>query len=88
MVDRVHILDEETRDQRVWRILSSVPDPEIPVLSVVDLGIVRHVEWLSDDKPEIAITLTYSGCPATEVIRESLLDALNCKGIGTYRVSR
>ena len=80
MVDRVRLLDVETRDQRVWRILSAVPDPEIPVLSVVDLGIVRHVRWLTDDEPEIGLTPTYSGCPATDFIRDSVRHALSVNG--------
>ncbi len=80
MTERVHLLDEESRDQRVWRILSAVADPEIPVLSVVDLGIVRHLRWLADDEPEIGVTPTYSGCPATEVIRDNLRHALSVNG--------
>ncbi len=80
MAERVHLLDEETRDQRVWRILSAVVDPEIPVLSIVDLGIVRHLRWVAENEPEIGVTPTYSGCPATEVIRESICQALSVNG--------
>lgn len=62
-------------EARVWRVLRSVADPEIPVLSVVDLGIVRYVR--SDGaRLHVGITPTYSGCPATEVIRRSILEAL------------
>ena len=65
------------RERQVWDVLESVPDPEIPVLTVVDLGIVRHVRWLNgsdgQDELHVGITPTYSGCPATEVIREMLL---------------
>lgn len=86
VVDRIHLLGEETRAQRVWRILSAVEDPEIPVLSIVDLGIVRHVRWLADDEPEIGLTPTYSGCPATEVIRESVRHALNRSGYPKARL--
>ena len=46
-----------------------MPDPEIPVLSVVDLGIVRHVRRGGDGRLHVGLTPTYSGCPATEVIR-------------------
>ena len=61
--------------ERVWRVLRSVADPEIPVLSVVDLGIVRYVR--SDGgRLRVGITPTYSGCPATEVIQRSILEAL------------
>lgn len=60
-----------------WDVLATVPDPEIPVLSVVDLGIVRAVDE-SDDKRRVVVTLTptYSGCPATEVIARDVRTAL------------
>jgi ring-1,2-phenylacetyl-CoA epoxidase subunit PaaD len=56
----------------VWRVLEAVQDPEIPVLSIVDLGIVRHVEWRDDGRLHVGLTPTYSGCPATDVIRSSV----------------
>lgn len=71
-------------DRQVWRVLESVPDPEIPVLSVVDLGIVRHVRWSDGADGQsilhVGITPTYSGCPATEVIRHSIKTALDREG--------
>ena len=75
------------RESRVWRVLESVPDPEIPVLSVVDLGIVRHVRWVAS-RLHVGITPTYSGCPATEVIRSLAEQALRRAGVGTFRVKR
>jgi ring-1,2-phenylacetyl-CoA epoxidase subunit PaaD len=74
----------EVSERDVWRVLESVPDPEIPVLSVVDLGIVRHIRWSVADAGEpvlhVGITPTYSGCPATEVIRHSIRTALDAAG--------
>ncbi|HEX3823522.1 MAG TPA: 1,2-phenylacetyl-CoA epoxidase subunit PaaD [Mycobacteriales bacterium] len=60
-----------------WQILAGVADPEIPVVSVVDLGIVRAVK-VSDDQRRVVVTLTptYSGCPATEVIAHDVREAL------------
>jgi ring-1,2-phenylacetyl-CoA epoxidase subunit PaaD len=60
-----------------WQVLETVPDPEIPVLSVVDLGIVRAVAE-SPDRRSVSVTLTptYSGCPATEVITHDVRAAL------------
>ncbi|PCI05112.1 MAG: phenylacetate-CoA oxygenase subunit PaaJ [Hyphomicrobiales bacterium] len=63
---------------RDW--LDAVPDPEIPVISVVDLGIVRDIHW-EDDTLNIAITPTYSGCPATSVIAMDIETALHEKGL-------
>jgi ring-1,2-phenylacetyl-CoA epoxidase subunit PaaD len=54
-------------EKQIWNILEEVKDPEVPVLSVIDLGIVRAVET-SDDKISIIITPTYSGCPAMDII--------------------
>jgi ring-1,2-phenylacetyl-CoA epoxidase subunit PaaD len=62
---------------RAWAILEQVPDPEIPVVSVVDLGIVRHVLESADGRcVAVTITPTYSGCPATEVIARDVEAAL------------
>lgn len=54
-------------NQKIWKLLEEVCDPEIPVLSVLDLGIVRDV-ITADDETEIVITPTYSGCPAMDAI--------------------
>jgi ring-1,2-phenylacetyl-CoA epoxidase subunit PaaD len=64
----------------IWAWLDDVPDPEIPVISVVDLGIVRGVEWHGETL-EIAVTPTYSGCPATRVISMDIETALRDRGI-------
>ena len=61
--------------QAIWFVLARVPDPEIPVVSVVDLGIVREVT-----NERVVITPTYSGCPATEVIERSIREALDEAG--------
>jgi ring-1,2-phenylacetyl-CoA epoxidase subunit PaaD len=73
----------------VWRWLADVPDPEIPALSVVDLGIVRDVAWSSTSAGNecvVTITPTYSGCPATAVIAESIVAALRDRGIAHVRL--
>ena len=69
----------------IWRALAEIPDPEIPVISVVDLGIVRGVEW-RDDELVILVTPTYSGCPATEVIADDIRRALISAGVASVRV--
>jgi ring-1,2-phenylacetyl-CoA epoxidase subunit PaaD len=72
-------------EEQVWGVLRSVVDPEIPVLSVVDLGIVRHVRT-EGTRLCVGITPTYSGCPATEVIRQSIRDALDQAGLGDVSI--
>jgi ring-1,2-phenylacetyl-CoA epoxidase subunit PaaD len=59
----------------IWTVLKGVPDPEIPAVSVLDLGIVRSV-----DEGKVIITPTYSGCPATQFIEQSIREALDAAG--------
>lgn len=66
---------------QVWLWLGDVADPEIPVISVVDLGIVRGVEVRSDRECVVTITPTYSGCPAMEVIAQAVTAALHSHGV-------
>ena len=72
-------------EQYIWRILGEVPDPEIPVLNVLDLGIVRAVN-LDSDRVEVTITPTYSGCPATETIAGDIGTALTQAGFDQVEV--
>jgi ring-1,2-phenylacetyl-CoA epoxidase subunit PaaD len=68
-----------------WAALASVADPEIPVLSIVDLGIVRAVEPRGE-RLVVRVTPTYSGCPATDVIVEAIRDALREAGFANAEV--
>ncbi|MDH5622420.1 MAG: phenylacetate-CoA oxygenase subunit PaaJ [Gammaproteobacteria bacterium] len=71
---------------QVYEWLGDVPDPEIPVLSILDLGIVRDVSI--GDTVTVTLTPTYSGCPATEVIEQSVLLALKGHGLDDVAVNR
>ena len=62
---------------QVWAWLGDVPDPEIPVISVVDLGIVRAVDVVSSEECIVTITPTYSGCPAMQAIADDIRAALD-----------
>ena len=73
-------------EAQVLEWLAEVPDPEIPVLSILDLGIVRDVDIR--DKVTVTLTPTYSGCPATEVIESSVLAALERHGVDDIVVKR
>jgi len=75
----------DSGETRVWQVLRSVMDPEIPVLSVVDLGVVRYVRS-EGGLLRVGITPTYSGCPATEVIQRSVREALARAEVGTVVV--
>lgn len=73
--------------EEVWRWLGEVPDPEIPVISLTDLGIIRDVAW-DGDTLVVAVTPTYSGCPATTVINLDIETALKARGIDKLRLER
>jgi ring-1,2-phenylacetyl-CoA epoxidase subunit PaaD len=74
--------------ESLWRALDAVPDPEVPAISVVELGIVRAVEWEGGESPTLVVrvTPTYSGCPAHEVIVKSIRKALTAAGVARIRV--
>jgi len=75
-----------SRVERAWAVLNTVLDPEVPALSVCDLGIVREVVD-QGDALDVVVTPTYSGCPATEVIEQSIRDALALEGLGQVHVT-
>lgn len=76
----------EARVAQAWQVLQAVPDPELPAISVCELGVVREVR-LEDAGLHVVLTPTYSGCPATEVITQSVLDALQAAGLGPARAT-
>lgn len=82
----------EELEATVWQLLHNVKDPEVPVLSVIDLGIVRNVEIISsssdDQKSEVKIfiTPTYSGCPAMDTIRMDITIELLAHGISNINI--
>jgi ring-1,2-phenylacetyl-CoA epoxidase subunit PaaD len=75
--------------QQVWAWLSEIADPEIPAISITDLGIVRDVAWVDAGNASecvVTITPTYSGCPATAIIAQSITETLNCRGVANVRL--
>ncbi len=80
-------LSREDRLARAWAALEAVPDPEIPVVSIRDLGILRDVVLAGDGQTiEAVITPTYSGCPAMSQIEEDAGRALEAAGLAPWRV--
>ncbi|MEM8579509.1 MAG: 1,2-phenylacetyl-CoA epoxidase subunit PaaD [Pseudomonadota bacterium] len=71
----------------IWALLDTVPDPEIPVISLVDLGIIRGVAW-EGATLIVTVTPTYSGCPATSVINFEIDAALRAAGYTDIRLDR
>ena len=74
------MVTDKPTTETVWEWLSAVPDPEIPVISLVDLGVIRDVAWKKETL-EVTVTPTYSGCPATRIINLDIETALRDRGI-------
>lgn len=72
-------------EAQAWKVLDAVADPEIPVISVTELGIVREID-VGPDGLHVVVTPTYSGCPATEVIAQDIRDALLQAGVARVDV--
>ena len=107
LADRTPFAARPDAIRRAWEVLGRIPDPEVPAISICDLGIVRAVRLVGDVPPlnvppldvavldvaapdaaalEIVLTPTYSGCPATEVIARSVVDAIAAAGLGDARI--
>ncbi len=71
--------------KEVWDILKEIPDPEIPVISIIDLGVVRNVE-LNGTNAIVTITPTYSGCPAMKQMEDDIVKLLKQKGFESVEV--
>lgn len=82
----VTAMDRPSTDQ-VWQWLGEIPDPEIPAISLTDLGIIRDVAW-HDDTLTVTVTPTYSGCPATSLINMEIETALRAHGIDKLDLKR
>jgi ring-1,2-phenylacetyl-CoA epoxidase subunit PaaD len=64
-------------EQQVWDALAEIPDPEIPVISLVDLGVVRGVDVVdAGERVRVSFTPTFLGCPALEVMRDAIADRI------------
>lgn len=79
-------MNPESAHEKVWEILRTVPDPEIPVISLVDLGVVRSVR-LEGKGVEVIIRPTFSGCPAMEHMRAEVDRALREEGYAPVKVT-
>ncbi len=73
-------------EQKIWEILQTVCDPEVPVLTILDLGIVRNV-FIKKEEVEIVITPTYSGCPAMDMISINIRLALLEQGFSQVKIT-
>lgn len=76
---------ENRTAEKIWGLLQEVLDPEVPVLSVVELGVVRKVE-VSSEQVLVTITPTYTGCPAMRTIEENILEKLSENGIEDVKI--
>jgi ring-1,2-phenylacetyl-CoA epoxidase subunit PaaD len=79
------VLDKAIDEAAIMAVLEDIPDPEIPVLTITDLGIVRG---FAQDPPRVRISPTYTGCPATVAIENAIRDALDKAGLTDVHIER
>lgn len=77
---------ESNVSKSIYLLLAEIPDPEIPVISIVDLGIVRNVEINGDSSILVTITPTYSGCPAMRLIEDEIVSVLKREGYKEVKI--
>ena len=77
---------KEISTHTIWELLKTIPDPEIPAISIVDLGIVRKVHF-EETTLHITVTPTYSGCPAMSFMKDEIIRHLKFQGITNYQVN-
>ena len=85
MVTMIH--EKNISEKKIWNILEQINDPEVPVLSILDLGIVRNIK-ADENSIEIFITPTYSGCPAMDVISMNIRIALLQNGYTNIKITQ
>ena len=71
---------------KIWGMLENIPDPEIPNVSIVEMGIIRGIEY-NHDTLNVIITPTYSGCPAIDLIKREIKQNLIMKGINDFEIT-
>jgi ring-1,2-phenylacetyl-CoA epoxidase subunit PaaD len=80
----IHDIDKKT----IYAYLEEIKDPEVPVLSIIDLGIVRDVVMHKNDEVEVFITPTYNGCPAMDMIAMQIRMMLSTLGFKKYKITQ
>jgi ring-1,2-phenylacetyl-CoA epoxidase subunit PaaD len=83
-----NVSDREAKRRAAWTIAAAVPDPEIPVVTLEDLGILRAIEVDDTGAVHAKLTPTYSGCPATQLIEENVREALTKAGFDDVHIDR
>ncbi len=76
---------KEVSVETIWELLHKIPDPEIPSISIVELGVVRNVKF-NEEIFQITITPTYSGCPAMSFMKDEIVRMLESEGISNYQL--
>ena len=73
-------------EETLWKHLENIMDPEIPVVNLVEMGIIRHVNILSDQEVQVTMTPTFSGCPAQTKMKEDIIQMLSKLGFNQIQI--
>ena len=72
-------MNNQPENAAIWQLLDSIPDPEVPAISIVELGVVREVK-VHGSQVEVVMTPTYSGCPAMKMMEDAVKEKLSAEG--------
>jgi ring-1,2-phenylacetyl-CoA epoxidase subunit PaaD len=79
--------DTILNEEQIWELMHQIPDPEIPVIDIVELGVIRSVKLNNKSSVEITITPTYSGCPAMKQMEDDIRKQLNEAGFSEIKIN-
>jgi ring-1,2-phenylacetyl-CoA epoxidase subunit PaaD len=79
--------DTILNEEQIWELMHQIPDPEIPVIDIVELGVIRAVKLNNKSSVEITITPTYSGCPAMKQMEDDIRKQLNEAGFSEIKIN-
>lgn len=79
-------MNSTVENSDIWEILKQVPDPEIPAINLVELGVVRAIEKLENEQLKITITPTYTGCPAKKLFEDLIIEELAKHGFSDVEI--
>ena len=79
--------DTFLNEEQIWELMHQIPDPEIPVIDIVELGVIRAVKLNNKSSVEITITPTYSGCPAMKQMEDDIRKQLNEAGFSEIKIN-
>jgi ring-1,2-phenylacetyl-CoA epoxidase subunit PaaD len=81
------MINNNLNEEQIWELLHQIPDPEIPVIDIVELGVIRDIKIIDQATISITITPTYSGCPAMKQMEDDIIKKISSFGFSDIRIN-